>query len=156
MCCGKPLLAISDGHQNPKSPVTPPSNCPHAQSIIRGFQIPLANSSFKPFPKKVQRQKQNQQKQDQIRTKKSVRKLLIENSLVFSQMTCIQQHYLKNPFPHSVFLLMEMKGGKFPHGMNSTKKTYTEVLKTLLRLSLLKESDQQLLEVHFKNHVQKS
>lgn len=50
---------------------------------------------------------------------------------------------------------MEMKGGKFPHGMNSTKKTHTEVLKAL-RLSLLKESDQQLLEVHFKNHVQKS
>lgn len=52
MCCGKALLAISDGHQNPKSPVTPPSHRPHAQSILRELQIPLVNGSSKPFPKK--------------------------------------------------------------------------------------------------------
>lgn len=150
---GAPLLAIPDGHQSPgpQWPHSPTATGTQSLTPPRSSTYLWQPTPSSHFPRHCENKTKTKARPS--KDKVGCPKALIEKSLAFSQVTCLvtQQHSKKRPSPAQSFYSWKWRGN-VPHWRNSTEET--EFLK-LFGLSSLKESDQQLLGMHFLNYVQK-
>lgn len=158
---GTPVGA-PDGYQNVKTPATSPSACVYAHGLLLYERaqiwwqtIPSSHSQDAVRGKKKQKTNQYRKivsSQGKVGLVKAFdRRVCGLQSADMS--TCRTRLPEESPPPLRVLLLIKTRGKKFPHWMNSTEGM-NAVLNYLL-LSWIKASDQQLLRMHFLNHVQK-
>lgn len=150
--CGNPVRAIPEGHQNPKSPVTPPSHSPQENSLLyyKSSKYLWGTIPSSHFPRKCEDKsktnKNTRSSQDKAGCLKDCdRKVSGLQSGDASRYAATLPESIPSPtqcfFPDG-----NERGNKFPGWMNR-RNTHIRVLKTLRQLLSLKESDRQLLEM---------